>query len=221
MPLYLVATPIGHNQDISLRGLEILKMAEIIVVEERKEGAAFLRSHGITGKIYEQLNEHSNKDDLKHLLEICKSKTVALITDCGTPGFADPGADLVHLCRQNRVEIHALPGPSSLMTLLSLSGQRIDSFFYRGFLSAETETRQRELVELAKCKSAIILMDTPYRLQKTLTDLTEHFSHRKILLGLDLTQETEQIFEGIPQSVKEKITQKKAEFIVLIYSTSN
>lgn len=221
MPLFLVATPIGHSQDISLRGLEILKSAEVIIVEERKEGAAFLRSHGITGKTFEQLNEHSNKEDLQHLLEICKSKTVALITDCGTPGFADPGADLVHLCRQNKVEIRALPGPSSLMTLLSLSGQRINSFFYRGFLSAETETRQRELVELAKNNSAIILMDTPYRLQKTLTDLTAHFKNRKILLGLDLTQDSEQVFEGIPKSVAEKVTVKKAEFIVLIYPTSH
>ncbi len=217
MSLTLVATPIGNPQDISLRGLAILTAAEVIIVEERKECAAFLRAHGITGKTYEQLNEHSGADDLKHLLEICKSKNVALITDCGTPGFADPGADLVKLCRQNQVPVISAPGPSSLMTLLSLSGQRIDSFLYRGFLSPETEERKRELAQLAKNSGAIILMDTPYRLQKTLTDLKDFFPQRKVLLGLDLTQETEQVVESLGQNLLTKISVKKAEFIVLIY----
>ncbi len=221
MSLYLVATPIGNVNDISLRGLEILKTAEVIIVEERKEGAAFLRAHGITGKTYEQLNEHSTKEDLVRLLEICKTKVVALITDCGTPGFADPGGNLVRVCRDNKIEIHSLPGPSSLMTLLSLCGQRIDSFLYRGFLSPETETRRKEWMELAKNLNCIILMDTPYRLLKTMSDLSEHFSQRKILVGIDLTQETEKIFEGTAKSVAQQITIKKAEFIVLIYPTSH
>jgi len=217
MSLHLIATPIGNPQDIGLRGLEILKSSNVIIVEERKECAAFLRNHGITGKTFEQLNEHSSAEDLKHLLEICKSQSVALITDCGTPGFADPGADLVKLCRESKVEIKSVPGPSSLMTILSLSGQRINQFLYRGFLSPETETRRQEFSALAKNSQAIIIMDTPYRLQKTLADLAEFFPSRRILIGLNLTQEAEQVIECTGKQLPKLIETKKAEFIVLIY----
>jgi len=217
MSLYLVATPIGNKDDLSLRGLEILQSAELIILEERKEGSAFLRSHGISDKDYEQLNEHSTTEDLQRLLGFCKSKKVALITDCGTPGFADPGANLVRLCRDQKIEVHSLPGASSLMTLLSLSGQRIDAFTFRGFLSAENELRKKQWLELSKNKGAIILMDTPYRLQKTLTEIAEHFSTRKVLIGIDLTQETEQVIESLAHKLPGQIPIKKAEFILLIY----
>src|SRR6476619_2648658 len=99
MSLFLIATPIGNDQDISLRSLEILKDAKTIILEEFKESTRFLRAHGISGKTYEQLNEHSKPEDFKRLADLCAAEDVALITDCGTPGFCDPGADLVRECR--------------------------------------------------------------------------------------------------------------------------
>jgi 16S rRNA (cytidine1402-2'-O)-methyltransferase len=220
MSLYLVATPIGNSEDISLRGLAALKAAEVIILEERKEGTAFLRTHGITGKQYEQLNEHSKDDDLNFLLELCRTKNVALITDCGTPGFADPGADLVRLCRKNKIAIQTAPGASSLMTILSLSSQRLNSFLYRGFLAVDTDLRRQQWAELKKEKQAVILMDTPYRLQRTVSELAEFFAGRKVLIGIDLTQESESIHEGLGSELKDQIQVSKAEFIVLIYPPS-
>jgi 16S rRNA (cytidine1402-2'-O)-methyltransferase len=221
MSLYLVATPIGNSQDISLRGLEVLKSSEVIILEERKESTAFLRSHGISGKQYEQLNEHSTPEDLEFLLELCRTKSVALITDCGTPGFADPGADLVRLCRKNKVEIRTAPGASSLMTILSLSSQRLDSFLYRGFLAVDTTLRRQQWSELRREKQAIILMDTPYRLQRTLSELVDFFPGRKVLMGVNLTQTEESVHEGLSTEVKEQIQVSKAEFILLIYPPSS
>lgn len=215
--LYLVATPIGDSQEISVRALEVLRQSEVIICESTKEASKFLRSHGITGKTYEILDEHSTPEDKTALVPICAEKMVALVTDCGTPGFCDPGADLVRLCRQKNIQIKSVLGASALMGLLSLSGQRLDEFLFRGFLPAETESRSRSLKELTKERRAIIIMDTPYRLKKTLTDMKEYFSSRKFLLAMNLSQEEETVLDGNIDTIISKNPFDKAEFMLLIY----
>ncbi|KYG68259.1 methyltransferase [Bdellovibrio bacteriovorus] len=215
--LYLVATPIGETSEITLRALEILKSCDIVICESTKEASKLLRAHGITGKNYEVLDEHSTAEDKAALVPLCAEKNVALVTDCGTPGFCDPGADLVRLCRQKNIPVKSALGASALMGLLSLSGQRLDEFVFRGFLPAETESRQRALKELTKEKRAIIVMDTPYRLKKTLNDMKEHFSNRKVLLTLNLSQEDETVLEGPIDKVMSSVPFEKAEFMLLIY----
>jgi len=217
LSLTLVATPIGNDQDISFRALALLKDVEVIVLEEFKESTRFLRAHGITGKNYEQLNEHSKPEDLKRLVDLCEKQEVALITDCGTPGFCDPGADLVRECRRRKIVVRTFPGASSLMGLLSLSSQRLDQFVFRGFLPAENEARKKSWIELQKENRAIIIMDTPYRFQKMLSETAEFFADRQILLTLDLTQATEKILEGLPAQVMKSELPNKAEFMLLIY----
>ncbi len=217
MGLTLVATPIGQDQDISLRALDLLKNVEHIILEEFKESTRFLRAHGIAGKNYEQLNEHSTAEDLKRLTELCDKSEVALITDCGTPGFCDPGADLVRECRKRGIRVRTFPGASSLMGILSLSSERLDQFVFRGFIPAENEARKKALQELQKEGRAFVLMDTPYRFQKMLSEANEYFSDRRILLTLDLTQETEKILEGTPAQVLKSELPAKAEFMLLVY----
>jgi 16S rRNA (cytidine1402-2'-O)-methyltransferase len=215
--LILVPTPIGDASDMSFHAREILAAAPVIIVEEFKESSVWLRAHGISGKRLERLNEHSTPEDLKALLQLCREHDVPLITDCGTPGFCDPGADLVRLCREAGIGVKALPGPSSLMTLLSLSSRRLDEFVFRGFLPAENQAREKAWQDIAKEKRAIVLMDTPYRFEKTLLELEKHFPQRVILVAADLTQPTEQILEGRPAQVRAQVREKKAEFMVLIY----
>lgn len=215
--LYLVATPIGDTAEITMRALEILKSCDVVICESTKEASKLLRSHGITGKTYEVLDEHSTPADKAALVPLCAEKNVALVTDCGTPGFCDPGADLVRLCRQKNVPVKSALGASSLMGLLSLSGQRLDEFVFRGFLPAETEARGKALKELTKEKRAIIVMDTPYRLKKTLNDMKEHFSQRKFLLTLNLSQEDESVLEGPIDKILSGLRFEKAEFMLLIY----
>lgn len=217
MALTLVATPIGNDQDISYRSLALLKDVHVIVLEEFKESTRFLRAHGITGKTYEQLNEHSKPEDLKRLTDLCETQDVALITDCGTPGFCDPGADLVRECRKRRIPVRTFPGASSLMGLLSLSSERLDQFVFRGFLPAENEARRKAWMDLQKESRAIVLMDTPYRFQKMLSETQEFFGDRRILLTLDLTQESEKILEGSPAQVLKSELPTKAEFMLLVY----
>ncbi|MBC7370832.1 MAG: methyltransferase [Bdellovibrionaceae bacterium] len=216
--LYVMATPIGDVSEISLRALELLRNTEIIICESTKEASKLLRAHGISGKQYELLNEHTTPDEIKGLLEICLSHDVILVSDCGTPGFCDPGAALVKLCRQKKVSVKSVLGASSLMGLLSLSGERLDHFVFRGFVPAENEARRKSLIELQKEKRPIVLMDTPYRLKKTLGDLLEFFPKRRALLALNLSQAEERILEGTPDRLIADLPYDKAEFMILIYA---
>ncbi|QLY26126.1 SAM-dependent methyltransferase [Bdellovibrio sp. KM01] len=215
--LYLVATPIGDTSEISLRALQILKDCEVVICESTKEASKLLRVHGISGKSYEILDEHSTAEDKAALVPLCEKKMVALVTDCGTPGFCDPGADLVRLCRQKNIQVKSVLGASALMGLLSLSGQRIDEFLFRGFVPAETEARAKALRDLTKEKRAIILMDTPYRLKKMLGDMKDHFPNRRMLLSLNLSQEDELNLEGTIDQIAKKVPFEKAEFMLLLY----
>nr|BFD68241.1 16S rRNA (cytidine(1402)-2'-O)-methyltransferase [Bdellovibrio sp. HAGR004] len=215
--LYVVATPIGDVSEISLRALEVLKNCDVVICESTKEASKLLRAHGISGKTYEVLDEHSTPEDKAALVPLCADKNVVLVSDCGTPGFCDPGADLVRLCRQKNVPVKSVLGASALMGLLSLSGQRIDEFVFRGFLPAENEARARALKELTKEKRAIIVMDTPYRLKKTLNDMKDHFSQRRFLLTMNLSQEEEVVLEGSIDKLIAGLRADKAEFMLLIY----
>jgi 16S rRNA (cytidine1402-2'-O)-methyltransferase len=212
-----MATPIGDNNEITLRALALLEKIEIIICESTKETSKLLRVHGISGKRYELLNEHSKPEDVKELVQLCAEHDVILVSDCGTPGFCDPGADLVKLCRQKKIAIKSVLGASSLMGLLSLTGERIDQFLFRGFLPAENEARKKSLQELQKEKRAMILMDTPYRLKKTLGDLQEYFPKRRALLALNLSQDEERILEGTAEKLLKELPFEKAEFMLLVY----
>jgi 16S rRNA (cytidine1402-2'-O)-methyltransferase len=217
MSLYVIATPIGNPDDLGGRAEKLLSSAEIIIGEEAKPTRKLLKSFGIPPqKRIELLNEHTTEAELAELVELCRSFDVALITDCGTPGFCDPGAKLVHRCRQLEISVRSVPGPSSLMALLSVSGHRLDQFLFQGFLPANTEERQKRLQVLVKEKLPLVIMDTPYRLRKTLDDCQNHFPKRNLVLGLNLSQEDETVLEGLPEQVLKKLQIDKAEFVLII-----
>lgn len=215
--LYLVATPIGDPSEITLRALDVLKTADVILCESTKETSTLLKKLDIKAKRYEILNEHSTLKDLLALTDICKNQTVALVSDCGTPGFCDPGNHLVQLCRKNKITVKSVLGASSLMGLLSLSSRKINQFLFRGFMPAETETRAQEWIKLKSEKKAIIIMDTPYRLKKTLEEVVQHFNTRDILLVMNLSQEDETVLEGRAGYVLQNLNFSKAEFMLMLY----
>ncbi len=218
MSLTLVPVPLGHISDITIRALEVLRASDAIIVEETKESTQWLRAHQISKSPYLILNEHTRPEELSELTNICRDKNVALITDCGTPGFCDPGADLVRSCRQRNIAVKALPGPSSLMMLLSLSSRRLDSFLFYGFLPQETDGRKKAWQGLVQQKQNLILMDTPYRYQKLVLELQQSMPDRFILLATQLTQNDEWVFEGQAKNIDLQKLSKKAEFMLLIYA---
>lgn len=219
MSLSIIATPIGNFDDITLRAIQALKEAEVIIGEEFRPMTTLLKYLDIPKPQLERLNEHSKEDDLTELLSLCKEKKVALISDCGTPGFCDPGADLVHLCRKNNITVTPLPGASSLMSLLAVCGQRLDQFNFRGFLPAKKEFRQKAIKDVCASKEAQIIMDTPYRMGKLLSELSEKAPKRMAFIGLNMTSPDEKYLEGELSFLKDKLSNQKAEFVLLLNKT--
>jgi 16S rRNA (cytidine1402-2'-O)-methyltransferase len=221
--LFLVATPIGNVEDITLRALRVLKEVDLVVCEERREGERFLHHWGIA-KPLETLNEHNEHAATHVFLEVLKSgKSLALISDGGTPVFSDPGSELVRRAGEEGITVTPVPGASSLMPALTASGFGIDQFLFYGWLSPKKERRQAELRQLVRERRAIVIMDTPYRLMSLLRDLASAFGEgRRMCLAYNLTMPDEQIFRGTAKGLYEGISARalKGEFVVVIEGIS-
>jgi len=216
MSLTVVSVPIGNFGDITLRAKETLEKVDAVICEEIKPASILYKRLEIPEKEFFQLNEHSTPKEILELVELCKNRNIALISDCGTPGFCDPGPELVSGCVKEGIEVNVNPGASSLMALLSLSGIRLKRFTFVGFLPAEKTERQKEIQKLKKLSHPFIIMDTPYRLKSTLQDLNQNdFGQCKAVLGVDLTGNSQRVARG---SIKELATQEwqKLPFVLLV-----
>jgi 16S rRNA (cytidine1402-2'-O)-methyltransferase len=217
--LYLVATPIGNFDDITIRALSVLKTVDVVVYEERREGERLLRHFGIE-KPVESLNEHNESAATHVIMELLKKgKSVALVSDCGTPVFSDPGQMLVRRAIDHNITIVPVPGASSLMPALTVSGFSIDQFLYYGWLSPKKERRRAELRQLMQERRTIVLMDTPYRLVPLMADLADAFGDsRRICVAFNLTLPDEQMFYGTPRELHKRFSAKeiKGEFVIII-----
>ncbi len=217
--LYIVSTPIGNPEDMTLRAIRILREADFIICEERKEGGRLLHQLGITKELT-TMNEHNEDEEAQALLDALRDgKSAALISDCGTPVIADPGNILVRLAIDFRIPIVPVPGVNSFITALSVSGFDTRQFVFRGMPSAKADERRREIHSLRMEKRTIILFDTPYRLERLLDDLAAEFGDsRELLLALDLTTPRELLIRGTARKVCEQIRGKnwKREFVVVV-----
>ncbi len=216
MPLYVVATPIGNPQDISLHALEILKTADLIIGEELKALRQILKAAGVQAKAMDQLNEHSKPADVEFLMNECRTKKVALVSDCGTPGFCDPGSLLAKACHDEQIKVHPVPGASSLMALLSVCGVRLDQFLFFGFLPAKNELRDQAWNQVIRETKPVILMETPYRSSKLLDELSQKVPTRLCVIGMNLTQPDERLVRAKAQDLKKLEPLAEGEPIVLI-----
>jgi 16S rRNA (cytidine1402-2'-O)-methyltransferase len=217
--LYLVATPIGNYDDMTFRALDVLKSVDVVVCEERKEGERLLRHFGIEKPI-EMLNEHNEKAASQVILALLSGgKDVALVSDCGTPVFSDPGQTLVRAAVDNHIRLVPVPGASSLLPALTVSGFSIDQFFFYGWLSPKKERRRAELRQLRADRRTIVLMETPYRLIPLLKDLVDAFGpSRRLCIAVDLTMPGEKILHGNAPSLLKLVTEQeiKGEFVIVV-----
>jgi 16S rRNA (cytidine1402-2'-O)-methyltransferase len=221
MALTLIATPIGHKDDITLRALNHLKEAKIIIGEEAKVLRRRLSEWSIPPRekeIYE-LNEHSSTEDVDELFNLCSNNEVALVTDCGTPSFFDPGFKLVKICHENHIAVNSLPGVSSMTALFPYLKHKTESFEVLGFPPRDNEERKEFFKKLKneKNKKAYLLLDTPYRLIKTFEDLSLHLPKAECTVGINLTCEDELIVYGNPKEILKQISHlKKENFICMV-----
>ncbi len=222
--LFLVATPIGNWEDVTLRALRILKEVDLIVFEERKEGSRLLRRYGID-KPVESLNEHNEAAETQVILSRMKQGvSVALISDAGTPAFSDPGQMLVKRAIELGIQVVPVPGASSLLAALIVSGFPLREFVFRGFLSPKKDRRISELQQLKREPRTIVIMEAPYRLVQLVRDIADVFGvSRRICVAFDLTLPTERIFHGTAPSLYKQFAKegRKGEFVVLLEGHAN
>lgn len=217
--LFLVSTPIGNHDDITVRALKILNEVDFIICEEFKEARRLLSNYKIEKELI-SLNEHNEKEIINEvLLKILEGKSAALISDCGTPLFSDPGHLLVEVCISQNVNIIPVPGANSLLPALVGSGLDFEKFYYYGWLSPKKDIRRKQLFDLKKIKETIVLLDTPYRLKSLLTDIVKVLGKKiKIVLAFQLTMKSEKFYRGTAEEILNIVegNNLKGEFVLMI-----
>ena len=220
--LYLVSTPIGNYADMTFRAIKSLQSADIIICEEYKEAVRLLKFFEIKKELL-QLNEHNETEEAEKIaLEILSGKTAALISDCGTPLFADPGKNLLEKCIEFGIKIEFIHGANSVLTALVVSGFDISRFHYLGFLSPKKEIREKQLRELNYIERTFVMLETPYRLVNLISDMEKHLPARNLFLGIDLTMNNEIQLRGTASKILSDINalspdkNLKAEFVLVV-----
>ena len=218
--LYIVAIPIGNLGDITLRAIETLRQADAIICEEIKEARILMKRLDIPDKELIALNEHNEVELVPSLAMrmVQTNQSFALISDCGTPVFSDPGSSLISQLVEYGVQVKPIPGPSSLMAAFSILDFKLERFVFAGFLPRDSDERKRELTRLRGLRMPVILMDTPYRLDPLLDDVGKTFGKgAHVTLACDLTLPKEAIFRGPVSEVRQQANARKAEFILIVH----
>ena len=191
--IYLVATPIGNLQDITLRALDTLKNVDVIAAEDTRHTLKLLNHFDIKKPLV-SYHEHNKKESGEKIIkEVLEGKNFALVTDAGTPGISDPGEALVKLAIENGVEIYLIPGATALVYGLVVSGLPTTRFVFEGFLPTDNKGKRERFNEIKDEEKTIIFYEAPHKLIRTLNDLYENFGDRNIALCRELTKRYEEI----------------------------
>lgn len=217
--LYIVSTPIGNPRDITLRAIDILREVDAVICEEYRSATTLFKQNDIEKKPMIVYNEHNAETQTSAVIEkLLLGQKLALISDCGTPVFADPGHLLVQEATAFQIPVITIPGASSLTAALSLLPIPLTSFYFAGFLPRETAARSRKLSELKSINVPIVLMDTPYRLGKLLDETISAFGkNQAALLACDLTLPSEMVLRGSLSEIRQAVGGKKAEFMLILF----
>lgn len=214
--LYLVATPIGNLEDITLRAIRILKGVDIIASEDTRQTLKLLNHFEIKKSLI-SFHRHSSNEKMNKIVEQLKSgKNIALVSDAGTPVISDPGEEIVRLLIEQGIEVIPIPGPCALITALIASGISAKSFSFLGFLPLNNKLRKEKLGEIEFARNTVILYEAPHKLKETLKDLTKFAGDRKIVLARELTKIYEEFISGTAEELLEKVQEPKGEFVIVI-----
>jgi 16S rRNA (cytidine1402-2'-O)-methyltransferase len=216
--LYLVATPIGNLEDITLRALRVLRECDVVAAEDTRRTGQLLKHFGISKPLlsYFQFNEAKRSEEILERLK--RGEKVALVTDAGSPGISDPGERVVKAAVAGGLRVESVPGPCALVAALTASGLPTDEFHFIGFLPHKSGQRRNKLESLKAFAGTLVLYESPYRIEKLLAELNEVFPEREVVLARELTKKFEEFLRGKPTELLE-ITRKrnlKGEFVVLV-----
>jgi len=216
--LYIVATPIGNLEDITLRAIETLKQVDLIAAEDTRHTKILTDHYGIKIPLtsYFEHNRVAKGDYLIGLLK--EGKDVALVSDAGTPGISDPGSHIIRLAIAEGINVVGIPGPSAAILGLVLSGMPTDRFIFEGFLPNKSGARRNKLSEFKDEKRTVIFYESPHRILKTLCDILEVFGDTRICVMRELTKKFEEILRGKASEMIAHFKQSKprGEFLVIL-----
>ena len=194
--LYVVATPIGNLGDITLRALEVLKLADVIAAEDTRHSGMLLKHFEIRKPLV-SFHEHNEAMRTAQLIErLATGENIALVTDAGMPGLSDPGARLIRECIQRDLPFTIVPGSSSILTALAGSGFKMEKFCFRGFLPVKSGQRERELRAASEREETTIFFESPYRLTKALSAAIDILQDRQLCVARELTKKFEEFRRG-------------------------
>jgi 16S rRNA (cytidine1402-2'-O)-methyltransferase len=216
--LYLVSTPIGNLKDITFRGVEILKQSAYIVAEDTRVTGKLLNHLGITSRIlsYHEHNEKSRTGEIIKLLN--DGNDVSMVSDAGTPLISDPGYVVVEACIKEGITVQSIPGPSSAVSAVIVSGFDPSKFVFYGFLEKRGKAKSAELLEIAGYAIPCVLFESPHRVIDTLAMISELLPGRDTAVVKELTKIHEKVFRGAPADVARELNEEnlKGEFIIVI-----
>jgi 16S rRNA (cytidine1402-2'-O)-methyltransferase len=216
--LYIVPTPIGNLEDMTLRAIRVLKEVDAILAEDTRTSSKLLHHFEIENKLqsHHKFNEHKNAEHIAERIEA--GENIALISDAGTPGISDPGFLLARTCVENGIEIETLPGATAFVPALVNSGLPCDKFCFEGFLP-QKKGRQKRLKELSAEKRTIVFYESPYRLVKALEQICEFFDpERRVSVSREISKIHEENARGTALEVLEHFKQKtiKGEIVIIV-----
>jgi 16S rRNA (cytidine1402-2'-O)-methyltransferase len=219
--LYVVATPIGNLEDVTLRALRVLREVELIACEDTRRTRILLAHHGIatpTTSYFEHNKLRKGPELVRRLLE---GRSLALVTDAGTPGISDPGFLLVREARAAGIPIVPVPGPSAVVAALSVAGLPADRFVFDGFLSIKPGRRLNRLRALRELETTVVLYESPHRVVATLEAIREVFGDVEVVVARELTKQFEEIVTATPSVHLERLaaTPPRGEFTLVVTSS--
>lgn len=214
--LYIVATPIGNLEDITLRAIRILKEVDIIAAEDTRHTLKLLNHLKISKPMisYHRHNEEIKTDEL--INKLLEGKNIALVSDAGTPVISDPGQEVVKIALENGIKVTPIPGACALITALIASGIDAKEFTFLGFLPLNKKNRKEKLNQIEKQETTTILYEAPHKLMQTLEELEQITKNRNIVLARELTKIHEEYIQGTAEELKNKIKEPKGEYVIII-----
>ena len=213
--LYIVATPIGNLEDITLRAIRTLREVRLIAAEDTRKTKRLLTAYDIKTPMT-SYHEHNKLTKLEYIMGYLNEEDVALVSEAGTPGMSDPGYELIVAANQRGIPVVPIPGPSAVITSLVVSGLPTDRFIYTGFFPRKASARQRTLESVAHESCSIIALESPHRLAATLNDMLLVLGDRKIAVCRELTKLHEEIFRGTISEAVKHFSKPRGEFTLII-----
>jgi 16S rRNA (cytidine1402-2'-O)-methyltransferase len=216
--LYIVATPVGNLEDITLRALRVLREVDVIAAEDTRHSLKLLNHYGISKPLISYWSEKEKIKAEEILAKLHSGLSVALISDAGTPGISDPGAVLIKRAVEEKIEIVPIPGPSAFIAALSVSGLPTEEFSFIGFLPPKSGQRLKRLAELKHELRTLIFYEAPHRLLQALSDLKEVLGDRKASLAKEITKIHEEVLRGPLSEIIESLAARMiaGEYVIVV-----